>query len=389
MTRAAASLFRLSLPVELKPKIWVLAPNVEAGDEHIDYYYDFSQSIAEYTSVFNTLNLPWRWQEVNMNNFESIINTIAEEKNKGDFFPVVLNLCDGDEINGAPGVSVIKCLEKFELVYSGSDEFFYNITTSKIPMKKAFDEAGVSNAPWAYFLDTHDFNADKILSVTGTPLIVKPAVSGGSMGVGVRNVVDNKTELETLVKDLLCGYRGWNLNAGGIIAEKFICGPEYTVFISGSYDNPENAIIYDPVERVFHHSLPEREKFLSFERLWEIYETESEMPESDNFYEYCKPDEKLIDEIKSISWEAFVATKGKGYTRVDIRQDAASGKLYVLELNAQCGISEDENFTSIGAILKASGKTFSMLVEEILSDAVSRGQQKIMTHLNRNKKNHN
>jgi D-alanine-D-alanine ligase len=113
------------------------------------------------------------------------------------------------------------------------------------------------------------------------------------------------------------------------------------------------------------------------------------MPESDNFYEYCKPDEKLMDEIKSISWEAFVATKGKGYTRVDIRQDAASGKLYVLELNAQCGISEDENFTSIGAILKASGKSFSMLVEEILSDAVSRGQQKIMTHLNRNKKNHN
>ena len=62
--------------------------------------------------------------------------------------PLVLNLCDGDEINGTPGVSVIHELEKCKLVYTGSDAHYYNITTSKIPMKKAFDEAGVSNAKW-------------------------------------------------------------------------------------------------------------------------------------------------------------------------------------------------------------------------------------------------
>jgi D-alanine-D-alanine ligase len=92
--------------------------------------------------------------------------------------------------------------------------------------------------------------------------------------------------------------------------------------------------------------------------------------------------------LKKISWDAFVATKGKGYTRVDIRQDAASGKLYVLELNAQCGISEDENFTSIGAILKVTGKSFSLLVEEILVDALHRGREKLLTFIE-NKKQHN
>jgi len=385
MTRAAASIFKESLPKNLNAKIWVLAPFVEVGDEQIDYYYDYSQSIAEYTSVFNFLNLPWKWQEVNMNSFKNVIDFIDEEKNKGDFFPIVLNLCDGDEINGAPGISVIKYLEEKEIVYTGADEYFYDITTSKIPMKKAFDKAGVPNAPWAYFLNHEDYHAENILTATGTPLIVKPAISGGSMGVGIKNVVETKEELDSLTDNLLKGYRGWNLNCGGIIAERFINGPEYTVFISGSYDAPENAIIYAPVERLFHNSLPDKEKFLSFERLWEIYETESAMPEEDNFYEYGKPEEAIVGALKKLSWNAFVATKGKGYTRVDIRQDASTGILYVLELNAQCGISEDENFTSIGAILKATGKPFSVLVEEILIDAVHRGREKLLTFIENNK----
>ena len=55
-----------------------------------------------------------------------------------------------------------------------------------------------------------------------------------------------------------------------------------------------------------------------------------------------------------------------------MRMDAATGKLYVLEVNAQCGLSEDENYTSIGAILRLSGKTFTELVAEIISDAFTR-----------------
>lgn len=387
MTKTAASIFKLPLPAALTMKVWVLAPNISANDEQIDYYYDFTQSIAEYNAVFGTLNLPWKWQEVNMNNFKVIIDLIAEEKNEGKFFPVVFNLCDGDEINGAPGVSVIHYLEEKEIVYTGSDAFFYDITTSKIPMKKAFDTAGVSSAPWAYFRTAEDYDGTDIIKKTGTPLIVKPAVSGGSMGVGIKNVVENQEELDALVAELLKGYRGWNLNGDGFVAEQFISGPEYTVFISGSHDRPEEAVIYTPVERVFHESLPDKERFLSFERLWEIYETESPMPKEDNFYEYRLPDEKLINAIKKISWDAFVATKGKGYTRIDVRMDTVTNKMYVLEVNAQCGISEDENFTSIGAILKFSEKTFSLLVQEILNDGIKRGQHKILSHLKNKKSN--
>lgn len=358
------------IPLE-KLKVWVLAPYLQTNDANIDYYYDFSQSIEEYSNTFAQLGIEWKWQPVTMNDYQSIIDTIVAEKEEGIYFPLVFNICDGDEVNGTPGVSVVKLLEQKGLIYTGSDEYFYTITTSKIPMKEAFDACAVPNAKWEA-IKTKEQYTNGIFDRLGTPIIVKPSVSGGSMGVGVKNVVENKAELNEQISKMFDGYRGWNLATDGLIAESFITGPEFTVLIVGSYDAPDNAKIYTPVERIFHPSLPDKEKFLSFDRLWEIYEEEEAMPNEGNFYEYELPDASLIEAIKKISWDSYVACKGKGYTRVDVRMDSSTQKLYVLEVNAQCGLSEDENYTSIGAILRMSNKTFAELVIEIINDAFMR-----------------
>ena len=354
-----------------KLKVWVLAPSIQNTDENIDYFYDFSQSIAEYEEVFKELMIDWIWQPVTMLNYIKVVESIETEKESGSHFPVVLNLCDGDEINGTPGISVVKLLAEKELVYTGADEYFYHVTTSKIPMKNRFDAALVATADWME-ITSRDFNSQEVIEKLGVPLIVKPAVSGGSMGVGIKNVIESKEQLEKISAEMFEGYRGWNLTADGIIAEKFISGPEFTTLITGSYNHPKKAIIHTPVERVFHASLPEKEKFLSFDRLWEIYEEETAMPREENFYEYKLPDPSLINAIKKLSWDAYCACKGKGYTRVDLRMDAQTNELYVLEVNAQCGLSKDENFTSIGAILRLGGRTFAQLVMDILNDAFVR-----------------
>ena len=357
----------MNFPANLK--IFVLAPSVESGDENIDYYYDFSQSISEYTKVFNELQLNWQWTSVTINNFKDIILSIKKECVLNNIQPLFFNLCDGDELNEAPGISVIKYLDELQLNYTGSDEYFYNITTSKAKMKDAFDEHKVANADWIFIEKIEDID-DSIFKKIGSPIIVKPSVSGGSMGVGVKNVVHNINQLKQQVAKMLSGYRGWNLNAGGIIAEEFINGAEFTVLITGNYDEPENAHIYTPVERVFHSSLKEEERFLSFDRLWEIYEDEAPMPNEENFYEYALPNENLIENIKQISWNAYVACKGKGYTRADVRMNSKTKELFVLEVNAQCGLSEDENYTSIGAILKFSNVSFTSLVKEIIENSL-------------------
>lgn len=358
-------------PLHLPVKVWVLAPLVQTNDENLDYYYDFSQSIAEYKKAFALLGIHWHWQPVTMENFASIIDNIVLEKEQQVFLPVVFNICDGDELNGAPGLSVVRLLQQKGLIYTGAEEFFYSATTSKIFMKTAFDQSGVAHANWES-IRHEEQDVGGIFSRLGSPIIVKPSVSGGSMGVGVKNVVHDETALKKLIKELFLGYRGWNLVSDGLVAECFIAGPEYTCFIVGSWKNPDKATIYEPVERIFHKSLPENEKFLSFDRLWEIYEEETAMPNEENFYDYATVDASIIEDIKKLSWDAFAALRGTGYTRIDLRMDKETGKLFVLEANAQCGISEDEDYTSIGAILKVSGKSFAELVTEIIADAIDR-----------------
>jgi D-alanine-D-alanine ligase len=358
----------------LKPyKIWVLAPYLESDDPNIQHYYDFTQSLAEYTKVFQELKADWKWQPVTMDNYKDIIRLIASSANGKT--PLVLNLCDGDEVNGTPGISVIRELERYGLIYTGSDEHFYEITTSKIPMKKAFDKAGVSTANWRV-INGSKGSTRGICKRVGVPLLIKPAVSGGSMGVSVKNVVHSEEELISRVDQIQKGYRGWNLLADGLFVEQFITGPEFTTFITGSSDDPGNCVVYQPVERVFHKSLPETEKFLSFGRLWEIYDEETPMPENENFYEYQPVAPALAKTLKKLSLDAYKSCKGKGYARLDIRMDAASGKLYMLEVNAQCGLSEDENYTSIGAIIKASHVSYSAIIIEILKDAIRRSIKK-------------
>jgi D-alanine-D-alanine ligase len=309
------------------------------------------------------------WQPVTMNNFKEVIEMI--EGDVADRTPVILNLCDGDEMNGTPGISVLKLLHKKGMVYTGANEYFYDITTSKIIMKQAFDKAGITTPAWRVITENGQ-SLHRIFELLGQPLIVKPAVSGGSMGVGIKSVVNTHEELAAQLKLLFDGYRGWSLTTGGVIAEEYICGPEYTMFIVGDADKPNKSILYPPVERVFHPALPDNEKFLSFDRLWETYDEEAPLPNDEPFYTYHRTDKSITDAVSKLSWDAYVAVGGKGYGRIDIRMDKNSGKLYVLEVNAQCGISEDEDYTSIGAILRLSGNTFSQMVASIIDNAFAR-----------------
>ena len=62
--------------ITAKPKVWVLAPHLHTGDANVDYYYDFSQSIQEYTRAFAALETEWVWQPVTMQNFRDVIDMI-------------------------------------------------------------------------------------------------------------------------------------------------------------------------------------------------------------------------------------------------------------------------------------------------------------------------
>jgi D-alanine-D-alanine ligase len=192
------------------------------------------------------------------------------------------------------------------------------------------------------------------------------------MGLGVKNVVDDTRGLKAIATELQKGYRGWKLDTGGMIAEAFVKGREFTTLVVGSSSHPESLYFYPPAERVFHTSLPENEKFLSVDRLWETYDEERPIENNEHLYEYRKVEASLIPTLRELSFQAFAAVGGMGYGRLDIRMDDRTGQCYVLEVNAQCGLSEDEDYTSIGAILRFAKKSFTYLIIQIIEDGITR-----------------
>lgn len=349
--------------------VWVIAPYLETDDPNLKYYYDYTQSIAEYTRVFSEIGCEWKWLNVTLDKIGEVLERIRS--NSSSKLNIVINLCDGDESNGIPGISVIDRLDQLDLIYTGSDRHFYEITTSKIPMKMAFDMEGVPTPGWKVVESTR-VKAGELFDQLGEVLIVKPAISAGSLGLSIRNVVSDEAGFQAVVNDMRNGYHGWKLDTGGIFVEEFIKGREFTTLVVGSSSHPDKILVYPPVERVFHASLPERERFLSFDRLWETYDNETPLPDKGVLYNYYPVEDELVNKLVQISMAAFKSVGGTGYGRLDIRLEEDSGKLYVLEVNAQCGLSEDENYTSIGAILRFARKSFTSLILEIMEDAMVR-----------------
>lgn len=349
--------------------VWVIAPYLETQDPNLKYYYDYTQSIAEYQKVFSEIGCEWKWVNVTFDAIEAVVLGIRNHPTTKT--SIVINLCDGDELNGIPGLSVIDALERHNLIYTGSNEYFYQITTSKIPMKEAFDKHNVSTPAWKV-IQPNEGNILSLFEEVGDVLIVKPAISAGSLGLSIKNVVSDEAGFSAILNDIQQGYHGWKLDSGGIFVEEFIKGREFTTLVVGSSTHPETLRFYPPVERVFHSSLPDTERFLSFDRLWETYDYETPLPDKGDLYNYYEPEYELVSGLKEISFKAFQSVGGMGYGRLDIRMDQETGKFYVLEVNAQCGLSEDENYTSIGAILRFAKKSFTYLIIEIVEDALMR-----------------
>jgi D-alanine-D-alanine ligase len=56
-----------------------------------------------------------------------------------------------------------------------------------------------------------------------------------------------------------------------------------------------------------------------------------------------------------------------------------TGEMFVLEVNAQCGLSEDENYTSIGAMVRLGEHSFADMIRAIIEDALSKKRNAVIT----------
>jgi D-alanine-D-alanine ligase len=281
-----------------------------------------------------------------------------------------MNLCDGNEVDGSPGVSVVRALEDSGLPYTGSSSFFYHVTTYKVALKTKLQEHGVPTAP---FVALRDLPADvgRLEAEVGYPAFVKPEVSAGSGGIGLKSRAHSREDVLARVAALLAGEDGDFYRKSGIFAERFIDGPEFTILVVADRSAPRGARAYPPAQRLFHSALPRHERFLSYDRYWSEFKEEPRLPEGEPFYRFGQAPAHLRSRLADLAVRAFNAVGGQGYGRVDVRLDEAADELFVLEVNANCGISGDKE-TSVGEILLQSEIPATRLVSEIFRDAYDR-----------------
>jgi D-alanine-D-alanine ligase len=331
--------------------------------------YDTPTTRAELAQAFSELSVPWKWQPITFENLSRVIETIVASDDHAR--AVVLNFCDGDEVNGSPGISVVKRLESAKIAFTGADAYYYHTTTSKTLMKQHFDRAQVATAAYAIITDPGQ-DIPGLCARLGTPLIVKPAISAASHGITLKSIVYTDKEIYAQTEELVHGRHSCIFPQGTIFAERFIAGPEFTVLIVGSSKQTDELNVYHPVERVFSESLPLYERFLSYERYWGLYQQESPLPSGEALYHYrLVKDDVLKERIIALARRAYLSVGGCGYGRVDIRMDIGSHELFVLEVNSNCGISSDDQ-TSVGQILRLSGSSYPHLLSNILNDALAR-----------------
>jgi D-alanine-D-alanine ligase len=351
-----------------RPTVSVFIPYFDKDGRLESPEYDLPAFRAELHSWFTVLGYDWRWVPVTLNNLRPTIDGLEPSRLANRC--LVMNLCDGNEVDGSPGVSVVRALEDAAVPFTGGSSGFYDITTYKVALKTRLRDYGVPTAP---FVALRELPSDlaRLATEVGFPAFVKPEVSAGSGGIGLRSRAHDADEVMARVTVLLAGEDGEFYRRSGIFAERFIDGPEFTVLVVADRSAPLGARAYAPAQRLFHSALPRHERFLSYDRYWSEYKEEPRLPEGEPFYRFGLAPAHLRDRLADLAVRAFVAVGGQGYGRVDIRLEERTDELFVLEVNANCGISGDKE-TSVGEILLQSEIPATRLVSEILRDAYDR-----------------
>jgi nuclear cap-binding protein subunit 2 len=289
---------------------------------------------------------------------------------------IVLNLCDGTETDGYPGITIARALqatlaspsaETPALSHTGADEAFFDATTDKVTMKGLFVRAGVRTSAFVDLssIDTtssSDASPSSLLSSHSSllqslaplsfPLIIKPTSSYSSCGLSSRSVVTSS--LSALVQ-----ARDMKRELGDVLAEEYVQGREFSMLVVGDAQQADGTAsssssssdasyphlrCYPACERAFSPSLPPLERFLTFEQNYPTKHTKVA-----TWWQQVE-EEREQREMAKLACAAYTACHGRSYGRIDIRQSSATGEFFILEVNSLPGLSGELD-SSVGAIL--------------------------------------
>ena len=275
-----------------------------------------------------------------------VIHYVISKEGKWSPRPIV------PEPGGNPGVDVVfpvlhgtfgedgtvqGLLELADLPYVGAGVLASSVSMDKEMMKRVARERGLPIVEYQVVSGSDDAPCGEL----GFPVFVKPANLGSPVGISkARNCEELKTAVELA--------RAYDRK---VIIERGITGRELECAVLGN-DNPIAAV---PCE-----ILPSRE-FYDYDDKYLLDQAQTVIP-ADLSPEQTK-------EIQRLAVECYRAVECEGMARVDFLLEAATGRLYINEINTIPG------FTSISMYPKMweySGLPMPKLIDRLIELALER-----------------
>ncbi|SDQ90925.1 D-alanine--D-alanine ligase [Pseudoxanthomonas sp. CF125] len=251
----------------------------------------------------------------------ALIDALAQKK-----FDRVFNILHGGE--GENGV-LQGLLEALGVPYTGSGVLGSALALDKIRCKQVWMSVGLPTPAYQKLAKGDDVHV--AARAIGLPLIVKPSCEGSS--VGISRVVD-EADLQAAL-DLAARY------PGELLMEQMVIGDELTVPVLGDVALPSIRIVP--------------------KGLWYDYHAKYIADDT----QYLCPGLEGADEaeIGRIALAAFQAAGCRGWGRVDVMRDRATGNFYLLEVNTAPGMT---SHSLVPKAAKQAGIGFEELCWRIL-----------------------
>jgi len=237
-------------------------------------------------------------------------------------------------------------LELMGVPCTGSEAGSLAVCHDKALAKRLVRESGVPTAAFQVMTT----GREKLSKDLCFPLLVKPVAEGSSKGVLVRSVVENETELRSVVGEVLKKYRQ------PALVETFLSGREFTVGILGE----KKARVLPIMEIVFHGS--EEHQIYSF-----LHKLENS--DQVTFQVPAVLETTLQARLTKYAKLAFEALGCRDVARIDFRLDG-QGRVNFIECNPLPGLSP--GFSDLCVIAESAGLSYKELVGQIMTPAVRR-----------------
>lgn len=223
-------------------------------------------------------------------------------------------------------------LEALGLPYTGSGVLGSALAMDKRRSKQLWQGIGIATAGFEMLSANTDWQ--QVIDRLGK-VFVKPACEGSSIGMAPASDAQSLQQ----------AYEGAAGYSGGVLAEKFIDGPEYTVGIVGDKSLPSIRMVTDN----------------------EFYDYEAKYLSEDTHY-HCPSGLNSAEEtaLGELTLTAFQSLGCEGWGRVDTMRDS-DGRFYVLEVNTIPGMT---SHSLVPMAARQAGMEVPALVERILALAL-------------------